>query len=462
MKKTIILPVFAAVLALALMAGTFALDVTVKNNNTNLVMVRELPHPVSFDVYVTNNGPSDSFSFYNLAGFLMTPSQPVRIEAGQTKRVNITITPTSNLTYNGYYTFSYYVQSSSGDKNTESATFKIVGLDHAFSVGASEINPKSNSITIYIQNNLALNFSDMKVQFKSPFFTLNKAISLGSMEKKSFEVNLNKEDFKSLIAGFYTLSAAIVVDGEPATVEGPIKFSEQNILNVSEQNYGFIIFTKVIEKSNEGNVVVDSQTQIDKNIISRLFTTFSPEPDIVKRDGFNVVYTWENKISPGDTLKIKATTNWLWPLFVVVFLVAIVILVKKFSKTSLVMDKKISFLRAKGGEFAVKVTIVVSAKKFVERLTVTDRLPPLVKLYEKFGIEKPSRIDEKNKRVEWYFESLEAGESRVLNYVLYSKVGVLGRFALPTATAIFERNGKISEAESNRAFLVAEQTGDRE
>ena len=69
----------------------------------------------------------------------------------------------------------------------------------------------------------------------------------------------------------------------------------------------------------------------------------------------------------------------------------------------------------------------------------------------------PTRFDEKNRRIEWNFEKLEAGESRVLSYIIYSKIGVLGKFALPSATAIYEREGKIKESESNRAFFVAEQ-----
>ncbi len=81
----------------------------------------------------------------------------------------------------------------------------------------------------------------------------------------------------------------------------------------------------------------------------------------------------------------------------------------------------------------------------------------MVKLHERFGIEQPKRFSEKERKIEWYYEKLEAGETRVLNYILYSKVGVVGKFALPTASAIYERDGKVHEAESNRAFLLTEQ-----
>ncbi|GAI15114.1 unnamed protein product, partial [marine sediment metagenome] len=63
----------------------------------------------------------------------------------------------------------------------------------------------------------------------------------------------------------------------------------------------------------------------------------------------------------------------------------------------------------------------------------------------------------KNNRLEWNYEKLEAGETRLLTYIVYSKVGVIGKFALPSTTAVYEKEGKIHEAVSNKAFFVAEQ-----
>ena len=86
----------------------------------------------------------------------------------------------------------------------------------------------------------------------------------------------------------------------------------------------------------------------------------------------------------------------------------------------------------------------------------------MTKVYERFGGDKPTRVDEKNKRIEWVFEKLEEKEVRILSYILYSKIGVVGKFALPSSTAIYEKNGKIKESESNKAYFVAEQKKERE
>ena len=138
-------------------------------------------------------------------------------------------------------------------------------------------------------------------------------------------------------------------------------------------------------------------------------------------------------------------------------MVIIVVFVKRFTGTHVIVRKRVNFVRAKGGEFALKVSIITKATQHVERVNLVDRLPMMVKLHEKTGGEQPTRVDEKNRRIEWNFDKMEAGEIRVVSYIVYSKVGVVGKFELPTAMAIFEREGDIHEVESNKAFFVAEQ-----
>ncbi len=454
MKKVILL----SLLAIFILPTIFALNLNVQTNTTSAVLLTNVNAPAVFNLQITNNGPSDNFHIYNLLGYVMNPTSPVHINTGETKNVQVMIYPRSDLTYNGYYVFNYIIQNDAGDQLPESLSFKIMNLQNALQVGASQINPQSNSITIFIKNTVNFNFDNMSASFNSPFFILNQQFSLAPYEQKQFDVSLNKNDFKSLLAGFYTLSAQVTSDGGNATVTGNIDFSKQNILNVSESKYGFLIYTDVIQKINEGNVIADSQTVIQKNIISRLFTTFNPTPDTVERQGLSIIYTWENQVQPGDTLTITTRTNWLLPLLVVLFIGLIVFLVTQYTKSNLSLKKSVSFLRAKGGEFALKVTVVVTARKFVEKVTIVDRLPFVAKLYEKFGAERPTRVDEKSRRLEWQFDKLMPGETRVLSYIIYSKVGVLGRFALPTTRAVYQKDGRAHEAESNQAFLVTEQS----
>jgi hypothetical protein len=361
------------------------------------------------------------------------------------------------LKQEGWVKFDIFIKGQNKDEMSYPLMVKVVKLKDAFEVGAEEFKPDSNNVTVYVKNLLNFNFDNVVMEFKSSFFNFEKSVSLGPHEKKSIEITLNREDFRDLMAGYYTLNVEVIANNQKANVEGTMKFSEKDIVTSTQNEYGVIINTKRISKINEGNVISTTQTVLKKNIISRLFTSFNPEPTTVEREGFFVYYTWQRELKPGEELQITVRTNWLLPFLAILLIIAAVILTKQFSRRDLSIKKRVTFVRAKGGEFALKVSIIVNARRFVERVNVIDRLPPITKLHERFGGQMPKKVDTKNRRIEWYFDRLQDGEMRVISYIIYSKVGVLGKFELPTATAIYERDGEVHETESNRAFFIADQ-----
>ncbi len=444
------------ILIFLIIPSVLAIDVDVQKLDAKEVIISGLDQPAVFNLNLTNMEKSGEFTIYNLLGFVTEPKK-VFLSEGESKEFQLTIHPRDNFEYRGFYTLEYFLKDSQEESQEETLTIKVIDLKEAFEIGSGEVSPETNSMEVYIQNKVNYDFDEVSVKFKSAFFEFEKKLSLEAYGKETFNVELNKEDFKKLMAGFYTLNGDIEVETEKTSVEGVIKFVEKDILETTKKNYGIIINTQIIEKKNEGNVVADTEILIKKNIISRLFTSFSPEPGIVERDGFKIYYTWNGKVNPGETLEVIVKTNWLLPLLIIFFVVMIVFLSKQYSKTNLSLRKRVSFVRAKGGEFALKVSILISARSHVERVSVIDRLPPMMKVYEKFGNEKPIRVNEKNRRIEWELNDLEQGETRILSYVVYSKVGVMGKFALPGATAIYEKDGKLHETNSNKAFFVTEQ-----
>jgi hypothetical protein len=455
MKKIVLL--FSLVLLILLVPSVFAINIEVEKTSTGEVLVSDIDKPAVFTLNITNLGPSDSFEFYNLVGFSISPSGKVSIASGETREVQIEVSPIGNPPQKGFYTFDLYIKASDSTEQIEQLTFKITDLSGALSIGSEAIDPELTQTTIFIRNLENIDFGTLSADFSSPFFEASESFTLGPRETKTFTVQLTPENFKDLVAGFYTIEAEVSSGTTTTVVEGTVEFIEKNIVTTTRKDFGFFINTQIIEKKNEGNLVESSETVIKKNVVSRLFTSFTPSPDIVEREGASVYYTWVRDVRPGETLTITVKTNWFFPLLIIAFIVAIVVFVKKYSGTNVSLRKKVTFVNAKGGEFALKVSILVNAKNYVERVNIIDRLPPLVDVYERFGGEHPSRIDKANRKIEWNFEKLESGETRVLSYIIYSKVGVMGKFALPTATAIYEREGKIQEAASNRAFFVAEQ-----
>jgi hypothetical protein len=434
-----------------------AMQLEINPVSNDVAMIKGTTMPAVFSLNITNKDSANNFIFFDYFGSDIFPKGTVYIGGGESQIVKVGIYPRNDLKQMGRIIFDLYIKDQNGNQMTYPLMVNVVTMDDAFQVGAEEFKPDSNNITVFIQNLINFNFEGAVVQFKSPFFNFEKKLTIAPYEKKSFEITINKDDFKELMAGYYTMTAVVNAQNQKTTVQGKMKFAEKDIVTSSQDDYGFIVNTKKILKVNEGNVLADTSMVIKKNVISRLFTSFSPEPNLVDRKGLVIYYTWEQQLKPGEQMSITVRTNWLLPLLAILLVIAIVIIAKQFTKKSLSLKKSVQFVNAKGGEFALKVSVIVSARKYVEKVHVMDRLPPLVKLHEKFGGEMPKKVDEKFGRLEWNFDKLQAGESRIISYIIYSKVGVLGKFALPTTTAVYEKEGEVHEAESNHAFFIADQ-----
>jgi hypothetical protein len=450
MRKIIFL-----LIILMLLPSVLAIDIDIETEAINNVVIKGMNNPAIFKLTIENHGTTDKLEFYNLLGFQMSPTTPVLIAGNQTKVIQLIVYPREDVDYKQFYTLNYFVRGQDRTEIAKKATMKLLELKDVFEIGSENINSESETINFYIRNKEQVNFPKIDAEFKSQFFNLEKSFSLEENERKNFTTTLEKQDFKTLEAGFYTLTSTLEIGDKTADVEGIINFVEQDLIEKTESSSGFIIFKKITKIENKGNVATDIETSMKKNIVSRLFTSLSPEPDIAERKGMMVHYTWTENVAPGETLDIVVTTNWLFPFIFIALIVLIIIFLKQMGRTDILMKKEVKFLKAKGGEFALKVTIIVKAKSYVERVNLFDRLPPLVKVYHRFGREVPKKVDENTRRIDWSFEKLEEGEVRVINYIIYSKVGILGRFALPSATAIYEKDGEVKEATSNRAFFVA-------
>ena len=442
---------------LLILPSIMAINLEITEKSSNPVMIVGLDTPAFFDLEIKNLETTDRFEFFNLLGFNMVPKEIGEIKKGETKEIPLLIYPREDFKIRGFYTLSYSIKGLGPDISEQELVIKIVDLEDIFEIGVEEFDADSSEIKIYLQNKENFKFQNITAKFSSAFFETEEKLNLDPTKRKTFDISLDKEDFKKLSAGFYTMKAEIEVENLKTEVEGLIKFEENKDLKTTKKNYGFFINTQIIQNENQGNVIANSQTFVEKNIISRLFTTSNVEPDLVERDDLKIKYIWEKAIKPGEEFEIIVKTNWFFPIIFLILVGTIIGVIKFYTRKDITLKKKVNFVHAKGGQFALKVTIFVKAKKYVEKITLIDRLPQLVKLYHKFGGQQPTKANEEKKRIEWEFEKLEEGEVRNLTYVIYSKVKVLGKFALPKATAIYEKEGELKESESNRVYFLAEQ-----
>ena len=134
-----------------LLPSVLAINIQVEKTSQNEVLIADINKPVVFDIKITNTGSSDVFEFYNLAGFSMSPSN-ITINQGETKDAQIELSPIGKISQRGYYTIPYFIRAKDTSEVEETLTFKIIELKEAFEIGSGDVDPKSQSIEIYIQN----------------------------------------------------------------------------------------------------------------------------------------------------------------------------------------------------------------------------------------------------------------------------------------------------------------------
>lgn len=455
MKKKIIL-IFSIFLMFSI-SSVYAINLDISSKPVSNSFITDLSEPATFELTIRNLGEKESFEIYSLVGIDIYPKMPFLIESGKTRVVKIEISPQDTIkSKEGFFTFEYRIKNSKNEIQKEQLTINIISLKNSFSITSSNINPKSEEIIITIKNKVNLYFKDLKIKLNSVFFDYETNLPLNPLETKDITIPIDREKTKSLNAGQYLANVEINTLEKTDNKEFLIKFLEQEDIETIETKEGLIKSRQEIIKKNVGNIKKTVEINVKKNIISYLFTTVNIPPTEDRFEEFEKHYIWKKELIPSEELKIVIITNWFYPLIILVLIILIFYFIRKSVKSDLVLRKKVSFIKTKGGQFALKITLHSKAKKFIERINIIDKLPPLVNLYEKYGAITPDKIDLNNRRIEWNIESLNKDEERIFTYIIYSRIGVIGRFELPEARAIYEKDGKIKETKSNRSFFINE------
>jgi hypothetical protein len=442
------------VLSLLLLLAPFVSGLTLQSEDVGTVVIREFANPAHYMFTITSPG-EDTLEIYSLVGMSFSPRGSFDVAGGTTRIPVSAYTTTDIRKREGLFSFQYFVKSAQAGSISDTLSLRVVPLADALLLAPATIHYLDSSVVLTLQNTQNARLENVSMQFDSPFFTVSRMLSLIPYGQVNVTIPLDAKRVSGLDAGAYQVRAEVTSGSAQSSIVGTLDYVQQQGTSTTESSSGLLIRTHTTTKANVGNVKLADSILVRKNALTRLFTLTSPPPARVDRQGFEVLYSWEHSLAPGESWSVTSTTNYTFPFFFVVFIVLITFLVRVYSSTAVVLQKKVSYVKTKGGQFALKVTLVVRAKKEAHAVQVIDRLPTLAKLYDNFGI-KPHRIDTLTRRLFWDVPHLAAGEERVFSYIMYSDVNVVGRFELPSATAVFDAEGKTHEAVSNRAFFVNE------
>jgi len=455
MKKIGLILSLAVVLAIMLqLSSVLALDLTISKREISAIAVIELNKPAIFELTITNNEPGDeTLTMYTNTGVTIKPSESFTIDGNSTSTLNLEVYPRK---VPGYFSFEYKIKNQDNEIQVDNLAINNALLKDAFNIKVDDIVPNAENAVVHFGNKGGLSYDNILADFSSIFFKDTKTFSLGPNENKQFEIPIDQEKIKSILAGPYLLTTSLEVEGEKTTADTLFTFTEKAGVSTKEIEEGFFLRRQEITKTNNGNTEASAEIIIKKNLLSAIITTFNIAPTNEDYVGFKKYYIFQTNLKPSQELKVIVKTNWWILIIVIVGLLVGAYLAIKYSAMKLRLVKKVTFVKTKGGEFALKISVIAKAKEFVEKIKITDKIPTIVKIYERFGSVAPDRVDEKNRRIEWDVESMSKGEERVFSYVIYSKIGVFGRFELPEADAIYNFRGQLKRATSNRAFYINE------
>lgn len=449
MKKSLLFFVFG----ILLISFISALGITT-NQNSN-VIVRDFDGTINLTMKISD-APEGIYNVYTLADVSIEPSEMFPVDGSITKQ--FVIKPNENLKLNGYYTFTYVLNHRDVEKIEQKMTIKLVNLEDIIEVYSDEVNYDTGTIIFSVKNNEDISINSLSGKFSSILFDVDKKIDLKPYEESKISVKVDKDVLKKTKAGVYIISSTFNTANGEKEVEGKLYLGEKKGVTTAEQKGGFLIQSKVITKTNIGNTLENVRIDVDKNIFSRLFTSFNTEPNLVERTGFAVHYSWiKDRLGPSEVYTVSTKTNYIFPVFIIIVVFLAIYGIKRFAQTKVEVTKSVLPVRTKNGEFALKIMLAVKSKKSVQNVTLIDRVPSIVKIYNKFGTIKPSRIDINSRRIHWNIGNLNAGEVRMVSYIVYAKVGVVGKFSLPEAFVVFEKDGQIHEVPSNQVFFMNEQ-----
>ena len=423
--------------------------------NTNVIL-HEYNTPIEMTLTALD-AESGSYNVYTFSEIEITPVDVFRHEGGTLEKT-FYLKRNSRLDVDGLYVFKYTLNHRDVEQIDNKITLKLISIADVLEISTDIITIEDTEAALKINNLENINLNEVEISFSSVIFDYSDTLSFSPNEEKTISVPINIDNLRKTKAGTYVIDVVISTPMGEVTSSGKLYLNEQREIRSEEDSSGILIRTTTVNKVNIGNSVEDVSVVVNKNILSRLFTSFNIEPTEVLRDGTGVAFTWNDRIYPDETLKVVVKTNWLLPFLIIIAIVLSYMGITRLLQRKVEIKKSVSVIKTKGGDFALKIHLNLRARHDVENVSLVDRIPAIVKLYNKFGTVSPSRIDAHKRQIQWVVGDLDAGEERVFDYIVYSKVGVLGKFSLPKAKAIFEKDGGIHETTSNSVFFLSSQT----
>jgi len=458
MKKRCTFFVFFIFILTCLLACPFALaEIEIEKEAIASTIIKEFSTPAIFNLTIKNkNIQTDYFRIDTLLDITLQPTGSFKIAGNSEENILLKafFSEKAREQYTGSYGFAYYIKGQTTGIKEDSLTVKIVSLKDAVEIVIPKSISMHDEILIIAINNKEDVILDLEVSIESELFEKKENITLTPYEKKDILIELDPVKIWKK-AGTYEVTITLATEDYSMPLKKNIVMEPLTDIKTEEKGINLIVYQKTtITKTNIGNVPQKVFVELKKTSFAKGFTSFNIEPTSIEQEGSLLVHTWEKELNLGESLVVKSTTNFMLPLVLLLVVVAIASIYYSYKSKELVVKKKAIKAITKTGEFVVKVALFVKNKgEEASKIKITDKLPILTRLHERFGAVKPDKIE--RDRLIWHIDRLSKGEKRTFSYVAFSDIKVVGRLELPAAEVTYTSKGQEKRATSNRVYVIS-------
>jgi len=405
----------------------------------DVVTMEEINIPATYVVIVKNpNNYDDFFKIYTLLEASLGPASTQSVPAGLETNFTARLLPNKILKERcgeGICKIQYYLKADRTGVIEDSFTIKILPLEKIINMNVPTSVTRDDSIIAFnITNKESIDLGEVKFMFSSDFSTIEQTINMSAKSSQLIELKLDTEKLKTSEAGDYEAELKFLINDEyEYVVQKTITLEEFSSIKTDESSkFGFFGSAKIITKKNEGNSPKFITIEIRKNKFEHGFTSSNIEPTSREASGMFVILKWQRELDPGESFSVEVYTDYTIPIIILILIIITALTIWLMKRPRVIVKKKAYRIKTKGGEFAIKIVFFVkNIGKEIKNVKCTDRLPHMVKLYERFGATKPDKIEKG--RLVWNFGDLMPGEERVFSYIVYSKIIPVGTIRVPKA-----------------------------
>lgn len=470
MKKIILTILF---IALLVPTFVFAKDVEITLNASDIVGYTE--ETVSVDATILNNqNKQDSFSvtiwppmWEGVIATLETSDIVLHAASSQTMKIYFDI-PINAEEMISVFNLTVKSFTNVGISDSKMINLRIIrkspiGIS-SFVISDRTVNPKDTvNLETSVVNRGEEIYSNANLQTK---------ISKSGQTIKTFEetFDVDRESTKKITQSFtldkYAEPGTYDVDVELRNSNNKLVSSKsdslnvnsvQNVVNEESIQYGLLLQTVTIKIKNEGNTESSSFYLIE-NIPNFMKSFFFPTGTWTEQTiNDRILYSWHiSSLMPGEERTVKYEVNvWYGWIITLVITFSVIIAFRYVFTPSIVKRHKIYGPLTRDSEIIISLDVRNRSRHEIKDVTVTDLVPPILKVASKFETLKPELTKSSiGTELVWNIASLKPLEERVLTYRVKPAIEMSGSLRLPKAMIKYEDRKRIKKTTASKSVLI--------